>query len=80
MDEEDLKNTANNKIFIGKQIKIERDSFIRNYEKLKEFAYSNNSEKTLEMLEHMVPTFKHKINNTDNNQTNTSVQESVSTS
>ena len=62
MDEEDLKSTANNKIFIGKQIKIERNSFINNYEKLKESAQSNDSDKTLELLEHMVPTFKHKIN------------------
>ena len=62
MDEEDLKSTANNKIFIGKQIKIERNSFINNYEKLKESAQSNDSDKTLKLLEHMVPTFKHKIN------------------
>lgn len=62
MDEEDLKSTANHKIFIGKQIKIERDSFINNYERLKDFAQSNDSDKTLELLEHMVPTFKHKIN------------------
>ncbi len=62
MDEEDLKSTANNKIFIGKQIKIERNSFINNYEKLKGSAQSNDSDKTLELLEHMVPTFKHKIN------------------
>ncbi len=62
MDEEDLKSTANNKIFIGKQIKIERNSFINNYERLKGSAQSNDSDKTLELLEHMVPTFKHKIN------------------
>ena len=53
MDEEDLKSTANNKIFIGKQIKIERNSFINNYEKLKESAQSNDSDKTLELLEHI---------------------------
>lgn len=62
MDEEDLKSTENHKIFIGKQIKIERDSFISNYEKLKDLAQSNDSDKTLKLLENMVPTFKHKIN------------------
>lgn len=62
MDEEDLKETSNHKIFIGKQIKIERKSFEKQYEELKEAAQKNDSEKTLKLLEKIVPTFKHKTN------------------
>ena len=62
MDEEGLKKTANQKIFTGKQIEIESESFMREYEQLKDAAQNNDSEKTLELLEKIVPTFKHKTN------------------
>ena len=57
MDEEGLKTTSNKKIYIGHQIEIEPESFIQKIEKLKEYAKENNSEKTLEMLHEIVPTF-----------------------
>lgn len=62
MDEEGLKKTANQKIFTGKQIEIDPENFMREYEQLKNAAQSNDSEKTLELLEKIVPTFKHKTN------------------
>lgn len=62
MDEEGLKKTNNLKIFTGKQIYIEKNKFINQYNLLKEAALNNESEKTLSLLEDIVPTFKHKTN------------------
>lgn len=62
MNEEGLKKTVNEKIFTGKQIDIEPNKFIKEYEELKKAAQENNSEKTLELLANIVPTFNHKIN------------------
>ncbi len=62
MDEEGLKKTDNQKIFTGKQINIEREKFINQYHQLKEAALSNNSDKSVSLLEEIVPTFKHKTN------------------
>ena len=62
MSEEGLKETANKKIFIGNQIKIEPDSFLGALQELKEAANSNNSELTLKLLAQIVPTFHHNAN------------------
>ncbi len=62
MDEEGLKKTDNQKIFTGKQIHIEKDKFIEQYNLLKESALNNDSAKTVSLLEEIVPTFKHKLN------------------
>lgn len=62
MDEEGLKKTDNQKIFTGKQINIEREKFIKQYNQLKEAALNNDSEKSVSLLEEIVPTFKHKTN------------------
>lgn len=62
MSEEGLKETANKKIFIGNQIKIEPDSFLGALQELKEAATANDSELTLKLLSDIVPTFNHKIN------------------
>lgn len=62
MDEEGLKKTDNQKIFTGKQIIIDKDRFIRQYEQLKSAALSNNSEESLRLLAEIVPTFKHQTN------------------
>ncbi len=62
MNEENLKSTANHKIFIGQQINIERKQFINMYEKLKKSAENNDSRQTLALLEEIVPTFHHKTN------------------
>ena len=62
MSEEGLKETANKKIFIGNQIKIDPDSFLGSLQDLKEAANENNSELTLKLLEKIVPTFHHNAN------------------
>ncbi len=62
MSEEGLKETANKKIFIGNQIKIDPDSFLGALQDLKEAAAANNSELTLKLLEKIVPTFHHNAN------------------
>ncbi|MDP4119988.1 MAG: nucleoside-diphosphate sugar epimerase/dehydratase [Bacillota bacterium] len=58
MDEEGLKSTSNKKIFIGKQILVESQELINNLELLRNVAEENNSEKTIELLKKIVPTFK----------------------
>ncbi len=62
MSEEGLKETANKKIFIGNQIKIEPDKFLGELQELKEAANSNNSDLTLKLLGEIVPTFHHQLN------------------
>lgn len=62
MNEEGLKSTVNKKIFIGNQITIDANSILSNLNDLRNAADRNESEKTVELLSKMVPTFKHKIN------------------
>lgn len=62
MDEEGLKSTANEKIFIGNQISINADEMLSKLQDLRDAAFSNDSEKTVTLLSGMVPTFKHKTN------------------
>lgn len=62
MDEEGLKSTQNKKIFIGNQIKIDETDMLSKLEVLKKTAESNDSEKTVELLAGLVPTFCHKVN------------------
>ncbi len=57
MSEEGLKKTENNKIFIGKQIKIDENEFLEKLEKLKTAAEENNSEEAVKCLRKAVPTF-----------------------
>lgn len=66
MDEEGLKSTANKKIFIGNQIEINPDEFINKMTRLKRCAMANDSEKTIEALSEIVPTFVHKENKPKN--------------
>ncbi len=63
MAEEGLRNTANEKIFIGKQIEIDPQEFDRNIERLREVAMENNSEKAVDILREIVPTFNHVVVN-----------------
>lgn len=63
MSEEGIKATANKKIFIGKQIKIDEEKFPDMIKNIKEIAYSNNSEEAVEALRRMVPTFNHAVIN-----------------
>ena len=60
MDEEGLKNTANNKIFIGHQIKIDEKTFYESLDELKKAAYLNDKELCEELLKKIVPTFVRK--------------------
>lgn len=62
MDEEGLKSTANKKIFIGNQINIDADDMLSKLQSLRKAADSNDSEKTVQLLSNLVPTFNHQIN------------------
>lgn len=62
MDEEGLKSTANKKIFIGNQIKIDDEDMLDKLQKLHIAAGRNDSEKTVELLAQLVPTFHHQTN------------------
>ena len=61
MDEEGLKKTGHDKIFVGNQIEIDKNLFISQLTKLKELALSNKSEAVVEKIAEIVPTFNHKI-------------------
>lgn len=62
MNEEGLKSTENHKIFIGNQISIDGVDFINKLHELRDVAATNDSEKTVELLNQLVPTFNHKKN------------------
>ena len=62
MDEEGLTSTANKKIFIGNQIDIDAEDILAKLHDLRMAADENDSEKTVELLSQMVPTFNHKVN------------------
>lgn len=59
MNEEGLKNTRNKKLFIGNQIEIDSDSFMRHLSELKSAAMDNNEEAIIDILLKVVPTFTH---------------------
>lgn len=62
MDEEGLKSTANKKIFIGNQINIDADDMLSKLQNLRKAAEENDSERTVELLSELVPTFHHQEN------------------
>lgn len=62
MDEEGLESTANKKIFIGNQINIDADDMLSKLQSLRNAAEANDSEKTIQILSDLVPTFNHQIN------------------
>ena len=62
MDEEGLKNTSNNKIFIGNHIQIDPEVLLAQLDEIEKLADSNESEKVVDKLAEMVPTFNHKTN------------------
>lgn len=62
MDEEGLQSTENKKIFIGNQIAIDSDEMLSKLRFLRDAADSNDSEKTVELLSDLVPTFSHHKN------------------
>ena len=60
MNEEGLKPTHSEKIFIGSQIAVDADKFFVELSELKEHALNNDTAKVVEDLIHIVPTFNHK--------------------
>lgn len=73
MDEEGLKSTANKKIFIGNQIKINEYDLLHKLEVLTDYATANDRENTIRMLSDIVPTFHHETN--ENNKIDNAQQE-----
>ena len=57
MAEEGIKQTVHKKIFIGMPIDIDRNKFFAQLEELRPYAYSNNSEKIVELIKDIVPTY-----------------------
>ncbi len=57
MDEEGLKQTSNKLIFIGNQIQLNCDSFIRKLRRLRNAANHNLNEEAVKALHDIVPTF-----------------------
>ncbi len=57
MDEEGLQKTSNELIFIGKQIHLDGDVFIKKLRKLRNAANENLNEAAIEALHEIVPTF-----------------------
>lgn len=62
MDEEGLKSTENKKIFIGRQIYVNEETFMDALNKIKRLAQNNEKVSVIEMLGQIVPTFHHKSN------------------
>lgn len=60
MDEEGLKNTEHEKIFIGRQIDVEKDEFFEMLAELKTAAESCDVELIKDCIEKVVPTYKRK--------------------
>ena len=59
MDEEGLKKTDNEKIFIGHQVQIDIPKFTAELEKMREICFTNDKHAVVEQLKVLVPTFKH---------------------
>lgn len=60
MDEEGLRQTANNRIFVGQQIKVNGNEFIENLRELKAYADDNDIDRCVDKLSEIVPTFNRK--------------------
>lgn len=63
MSEEGIKATANKKIFIGKQMRIDENNFPKMIENIRNIAAANNSKEAVETLRQIVPTFNHAVIN-----------------
>ena len=57
MAEEGIKQTVHKKIFIGMPINFDHNKFFVQLEELRPYAYSNNSEKIVELIKDIVPTY-----------------------
>ena len=61
MDEEGLRKTENNKIFIGAPLKMDASRFFTDLLELKATAYENDRKRLMAKIETMVPTFNHMV-------------------
>lgn len=59
MDEEGLKKTDNEKIFIGHQVQIDIPKFTEELEKMRGICFTNDKRAVVEQLKVLVPTFRH---------------------
>ena len=57
MNEEGLQKTSNELIFIGKQIYLDGDEFIKRLRRLRNAANENLNEAAIQALHDIVPTF-----------------------
>ncbi len=62
MNEEGLKPTYNDKIFIGSQIAVDGDLFFNELAVMKNHALHNMSQQVVNDLQKIVPTFQHRTN------------------
>ena len=59
MKEEGLQKTPNEKIFIGKQVTIDKPWLMTQLEKMRQICATNDKEAVVEQLKVLVPTFNH---------------------
>lgn len=59
MGEEGLRKTANDKIFIGKQIDIDEQLFYKSLKEMEKICQTNDKTAVVNKLKDLVPTFKH---------------------
>lgn len=59
MDEEGLRKTDNEKIFIGHQVQIDIPKFTADLEKMRKICFTNDKYAVIEQLKVLVPTFRH---------------------
>ena len=59
MKEEGLQKTPNEKIFIGKQVTIDKPWLMAQLEKMRQICATNDKEAVVEQLKVLVPTFNH---------------------
>ncbi len=62
MNEEGMRKTKSEKIYIGKPIEFDQDEFNEQLQSLHECAQTNNTAAIEQVLLKMVPTFKHNLN------------------
>ena len=57
MAEEGIEQTDNKLIYIGKPVVFDREAFVKKLVPLSRFAYANDEENTLKLMQEIVPTF-----------------------
>lgn len=61
MEEEGLKKTSDERIFIGKQRKLNEEEFLKNLELLRKKAEENDQHGVIDMIKIMVPTYHQEL-------------------